>query len=103
MNKPIEAGCRAVIVNASKRNNGIIVNVVDVFGPPGEDMTFPRLGVRWEIKEIIVHTNGMGWSRALNHIGEYNLQRIDDYDGNDIVSWGDMKEVWQPERVEETP
>ena len=98
MNKPIEAGCRAVIVNSIAGNNGVVVKVLEDAGVShffggGIDGYYTS----WIVDKYLPSIDGdMG-----NEVPENQLRRIDDYDGNDIVSWDDMKDIWQPERVEE--
>ena len=94
--KPIEPGCRAVTVNAGSAN-GKIVNVIRPIGiKKVEDykgvVTYENV---WEIEEKV--TNYVG--EITNYMAESQLQRIDDYDGNDVISWEDKRCVWQPERV----
>ena len=99
MNKPIEAGCRAVIVNSDGGNNGVVVTVLEkagvyiFIGPDNKT----RCCVGWIINKSLTSWGG----NVGTLVPEFQLQRIDDYDGNDIVSWDDMKNIWQPERVEE--
>lgn len=93
--KPIEAGCRARIINSiTKGANGTIVNVIgrpkqEVYDSQGKPITVKA----WEIDEPIRNINGL----MVRHVRGRHLERIDDYDGNQKITWEDMADIWQPE------
>ena len=93
MSKPIEEGCRAVIVNSKAGNNGIKVGVLKYFGKAS---TYRGLDDAWEIDTTL-----QGVVLADCVVPEYQLQRIDDYDGDEKTSWEEMKDIWTPEKVGE--
>ncbi len=96
--KPIEAGCRAVIVNSWAGNDGLVVTVICRVedNKDGIDI-INATGKRWEI-DIYVPTNFAG---KINHLGESQLRRIYEYDGNEKISWADMRGIWQPLKEKE--
>ena len=96
MSKPIEPGCRAVIINSICGNDGIIVNVIASCGISyfsGGGMSGIHEG--WRIDKYLKRPSGS----SRNEVAANQLQRIDDYDGNDVISWEDERCVWQPEKV----
>lgn len=95
--KPIEPGCRAVIVNSLAGNQGLVVTVIKHIAQSdcGVGFHHGEQGERWEIDIMIASSLGL----RINHVGENQLQRIDDYDGNDVISWDDKRCVWQPEKI----
>lgn len=104
MNK-IEPGCRAVIVNSMAGNDGKIVTVLGVAGEPGFEGVDKarRYGTRWRI-DLKIRSAGIssGEFRGLiDHIGEGQLQRINDDDSRKVVSWEALKDIWVPEKEHE--
>jgi hypothetical protein len=94
MSKPIEPGCKARIVNnIFPGNNGKIVTVIKPV-EDGKDCCTIRHGQRWEIN-IFVRSK---FGPMINHQGEKQLQRVDEYDGNEKISWKAMKDIWQPQK-----
>ena len=98
MSRPIEPGCRAVVVNSSEANNGRIVIVMEYLGAL-ED---------WRHRDMWRVDKKMIWKRGvLGEIGHDNLisgsklKRIDDYDGNQSSTWEAMKDIWSPDTVVE--
>ncbi|MBL4682529.1 MAG: hypothetical protein JKY88_17665 [Pseudomonadales bacterium] len=95
MSKPIEAGCRACLVNAGN-SDGEIVNVTYFVGVIyGQVMDVIGHYRAWNIIEGLPDPSG----KIIHVVAECQLQRIDDYDGNDVISWEEMKGIFQPERV----
>lgn len=89
MSKPIEVGCRAVIVNC-RENLGTEVNVVGYFG---ENLPFcSEDGIIWVIDKNVSYTDGSDYPI----ISEKYLKRID-YDGNETTSWESCE--WKPEVI----
>ena len=89
MSKPIEPGCKAVIVNSRAGNNGLVVRVIRYIGDvPGFGHTS-----RWEISEYLKTDQ----HHYVNHAGEACLRRIDD--DNDVISWDDKRSVWKPDEL----
>ena len=89
-----------MIVNAKEgESQGMIVTVIRCMGDQlFLDFDNTHLTIRaWKVDALLKDNTG----DMTNIVPEDQLQRIDDYDGNDVVSWDDMKGVWQPERVEE--
>ena len=94
MAKPIEKGCRAVVVNSRVGNNGIVVTVI---GKAPDDHTF-RPSERHNIWYVDKKLKGHATDNY--NCPEYYLKRIDDYDGDEKSSWEAMKDIWTPEQVE---
>jgi len=90
--KNIERGCIAIIVNSYCGNNGLRVTVGNFIGKSPQLI----LGNVWEIDRLIPSTNG--WVSM--EIPEHNLRRID-YDGDEKISWEELKQIWQPNKTEE--
>ena len=102
MNKPIEAGCRAVIINSMAGNDGIMVTVLYKVAENSKHVNnLGRYGDNWAIDRVINTNFGM----KVKQIGEKQLQRIDDEEkdeelpANTVISWEDMKDIWTPEEV----
>ena len=72
MNKQIEPGCRARIVNSQAGNDGKIVTVLECVGDLVGFKT--RFGPRWRMDTQVLTTRG----GDTDHMGEGQLQRIDD-------------------------
>ena len=87
----IEAGCMAVIVNSKAGNDGIVVTVLGVVGPPGLDDFSKSDGVRWAVDREIVSD----WGRKHNHVGENNLKRING-DLRKVTSWDALAGIYTP-------
>jgi hypothetical protein len=96
MSKPIEPGCKAVIVNSDAGNDGIVVTVGKFAGKingwDGDD--------RWYIDKYVSGLLG----GKLNAVREHQLKRIDDYDGDEKTTWDSMKDdagniIWTPDTV----
>ena len=81
--KPIEEGCRAVIVGSLAGNNGIEVTIGKFLG------YIKGWDDRWETDKILNGTR----NDKNNSIRESQVRRIDNYDGNTKVEWS---ELWQP-------
>lgn len=91
--KPIEEGCRAVIVSSIiPSNNGKIVEIGKFIG--GENGN-NFVGDDWWETDIGILTTH---NRYINRVRECRLQRIDDYDGNETTSWEELKVIWSPPR-----
>ena len=97
--KPIEAGCRAVVVNTTY-NDGKIVNVIKRVEAYKDNMsTSTPHEYRWETDGRLTTTYGM----VINHIMENQLQRIDDEEDTfKAGSWEALKDIFVPDRTEET-
>ena len=95
MSKPIQKGCRAVIVNSVNGNNGMIVTVGNFIGVVEEEdgMCFGK--DRWEVSPSVKQVRN---NRLVNHIQEIRLERIDDYDGDELTSWKELEHIWTPEK-----
>ncbi len=85
MSKQIEEGCRAIIVNSTAGNDGVIVTVVKE--------TFKYDCKAWSIDKKLKSATG----HYDNDISDDQLKRIDDYDGNKTCTWESCE--WQPEGV----
>jgi hypothetical protein len=81
MSKPIEEGCRAVVVNSKADNNGVIVHVGEFIGDD-DSFGFPHNKRHWSIDREIMSTDGSIGSS----IPECLLKRIDD-DNEELSSW----------------
>ena len=97
MSKPIEPGCRARIIDDLTENENVIVEVIKTkgicnFSSVGGE-SFREVG--WIISPPVMGDSG----KPASVVREGQLQRIDDYDGNDVISWDDKRCVWQPEKV----
>lgn len=100
--KPIEPGCRAVIVgHPHEPNNGMIVRVLTHLGciPPATLLYF--IGDRWQIDSKITYVvnetndpHGM-----VDHVQGKYLRRIDEYDGDKAGSWGELSDIFVPELI----
>jgi hypothetical protein len=82
--KPIEEGCRAVIVNSTAGNDGIIVTVGAFIGDveceiPGKWFAENR----WNIDKELTSFDGL---IKYSHISERCLRRIDD-NNEELSSW----------------
>lgn len=95
--KPIEPGCKARIVKSHAGHEGLIVTVLDIAGDFGLDGCDRdgQYGKRWNIDVTLTTNRGF----AVSHIGEGQLKRIDDYDGNKKISWEDMEDIWSPKEL----
>ena len=91
MSKPIEAGCRAVVVDSMAGHSGNILRVLGVAGPAGLDGcdVIGEFGQRWRV-DAIVPTNIGDY---VNHFGEYQLKRLDD---DEPGNWDDIKDIFTP-------
>ena len=90
MNKEIEEGCRAVIVN-TKINNGKIVVVGKYIGDVGN--SFNHSMHHWEVDTLISYTGG----GKFMHIDAHFLNRIDD---EELGSWEEIEALcnWNPSK-----
>ena len=102
MSKPIEPGCRVRLIYVCPENEGQVVTVVSMAGPPGFDGTI-SYGPVWEVDRLVA----FGWDDEPTSRAGYSflvpegcLERID-YDGNDVISWEDKRCVWRPEKIKE--
>ena len=95
MSKPIEAGCRAVVVNSAAGNNGLVVTVDGLAGPPGFNRYDPKDGQVWRTKEPIPFFRLLGDDGAAPLAPEKYLRRIDD--DHELGSWDDC--VWKPDSL----
>lgn len=92
MAKPIEPGCRAVIVNSHMGDNGTIVTVIKYAGPAGFNNWVKDSGPVW-----IIDTPSRNLLGESYEIAELFLQRIDDEDDSrDISSWDKLIDIYQP-------
>jgi len=78
--QPLERGCLAMIINSSIGNNGKIVTIGNFLGAiehyKGDDY--------WEVSPGIITNRG-----RISHVGhEFQLMRIDDFDGDDVEAHG---------------
>jgi hypothetical protein len=80
--KPIEEGCKAVIVNSAAGNDGIVVTVGKFIGDKKEWV----YGSHWEIDKTITSRRG----QRINFIAEAQLRRIDD---EDTTTWEHVAET----------
>ena len=95
--KPIEAGCKCVIVNSLAGNNGIIVKVIKCLGAPSLFMVNGRMyqpickSDRWEVDTALrsIDSNTGKFIRFHTDASESILQRIDD----DTTTWEHVKET----------
>lgn len=97
--KPIEAGCRAMVVNTNNDNDGTIV-LVGAFLGELNDMRENNL---WSVDKPMTVVSGHGKGNQVYHAPERCLQRIDDYDGNEKTSWDslvddDGNSIWNPDK-----
>jgi len=90
--KGIVNGCKAVIINSHCGNNGLEVTVGNYIGK-SNNLVLPDV---WEIDRAIPSTNG--WVSM--EIPEKNLRRID-YDGDKKSTWYELRNIWQPNKIEE--
>lgn len=88
----IEIGRKYEIVNSLAGNNGKIVTVTGYAGFDVDGLSRVE-GQRWFIDTWMSTTNV---NLIINHAGENNLKPI--YDGNEPISWEDMKGIWVPAR-----
>ena len=82
MSKPIEVGCRVVVIDAEKQHKIYI----------GTETTCIRRidGIdAWETD--IIHSDGL----SMKFYSEC-LKRIDDYDGNQAGSWEALEGIYKP-------
>lgn len=87
----IQSGCKARIINSRVGNNGRIVTVIRKIGHVAGFTK--RHGGRWEVDIELKVSDGY----CCNHVGELQLERIDNYDGNKVVSWESLQDIWVPE------
>jgi len=90
MSKPIEAGCRAVIVNSIAGNDGIIVTVGEFIGEING-----AFGARqWAIDKKLRGVGRVsGEERGYqSHISEHQLRRIDDNEEK-LSTWEEVEKV----------
>lgn len=86
--KPIEEGCKAVIVNSRGGNNGKIVNVGKFIGDPKISgyISPEQSRSHWEISPPLPSVSGS----IGNTVSEYLLLRIDD---EDTTTWEHVAET----------
>jgi hypothetical protein len=85
-------GNKYEIINSVMGHNGLIVTVT---GYCGLLKDFNELrGDRWYVDIHLETSKGY----TANHFGETQLKPI--YDGNEMISWEAMKDIWTPEGVE---
>jgi hypothetical protein len=84
MSKPIEEGCRAVIVNSVAGNNGVIVTVGKFVG---EVLGWEGCK-RWEIDKNLPAAHGS----IATTMQEHQLERIDD-EGEQLSSWESVEKT----------
>ena len=89
MDKPIVEGCRAVVVGGMKPNKGTHVVVGEFIGSVSGFLYHDH----WAVDKPLMSTKGV----YINSISESRLKRIDDYNGNETVSWESCQ--WQPEKI----
>ena len=89
MSKPIEEGCRAVIVNSEAGNNGTVVSVLKSLGE--HNYGGGEMHHTWEVDIVLI-----GKATIDNRVPEFQLKRID-YDGDETTTWEAMKDIWTPE------
>ena len=96
--KPIEAGCYAIIVNTvSGVYDGTVVHVLSKAIP--KDIQFIE-DTFWNVDKEF--ENVFGFKQTT--VPECQLMRIDDgeeFDADSVVSWDSLKGIWEPEHEEE--
>ena len=101
MSRPIEAGCRAVIVCATPNDpdNGKVVRVIALEALEGEHTINGGEGRLWEIDTVIIYfgLNDKPNGRCGYLCPESILRRIDD--DHDIIAWDDERSVWKPDSL----
>jgi len=79
--KPIEEGCRAMIINSINGNNGKIVTVGSYAGQHPEFPYSVSLISSWEISpSLIARYEESGRLTKESYAQEYNLMRIDGFE-----------------------
>ena len=90
MSKPIEEGCRAIIVNSKAGNNGIEVTVGKLIGK------VPKYGDQpvWATDKLLKKVYRLnGKSAPSEHcIAEKNLRRIDD-NNEELSTWEAVESI----------
>jgi hypothetical protein len=95
MKKQLEVGCKVVITKSMAGNKGKVFMLTKYLGKVKEYNPENTFGMRWEIDgEVVTNTR-----KVINHLGENQIERIDDYDGNEKISWGDMEDIWNPKNL----
>ena len=94
MSRPIEEGCRAVIVNSVCGNDGKEVRVIKLV----DCVLFSGVGLsnKWVIDLYLLNEEG----ETNNTIGEHQLKRID-YDGDSVekLEGFNLSDIWIPNRT----
>ena len=88
----IEIGRKYEIVNSWNGNNGVVVTVTGYAGKPEKLGVALCTGDRWFV-DMEFQTN---CGDIINHMGEKQFKPI--YDGDQVIRWESMADLWVPDK-----